>query len=313
MEARARARAAPNPPDSTRTRPPPPRPLSPQVILRGDAVDAARPGDRALFAGDLVAVPDVAAISAPGERSEMRRGGGRGGDAGAGDGGVTGPRFLGVRELTYRLAFIACSVEDATARSGGAGGGEPGETPDDVLAALPPCAAADLAAMARNPRLYADAAASIAPGVAGHADVKRSVLLQLLGGVQKTAGPEGMALRGDINVAIVGDPSTAKSQFLKYVASFLPRAVYTSGRSSSAAGLTASVVREADSGELCIEAGALMLANGAVCCIDEFDKMDVKDQVAIHEVGRERGEGVSEGSGLARARPPTLPHSSLSL
>ena len=155
-------------------------------------------------------------------------------------------------------------------------------TPDDVLASLTDAEAADLEAMRANPRAYADLARSIAPGVRGHDDVKRSVLLQLLGGVHKTTA-DGASLRGDINVAIVGDPSTAKSQILKYVASFLPRAVYTSGRASSAAGLTASVVREADSGEMAIEAGALMLANGAVCCIDEFDKMDPKDQVAIHE------------------------------
>ena len=258
-----------------------------EVILRNDAVEAARPGDQAIFTGALVAVPDVAAITAPGERTEARQGGVPGGGGGGGDGGVTGPRFLGVRELTYHLAFLATGVEDASSRRtgsaaaalGGAGSVAPGaasaETPATVLASLTDAEAADLALMRANPRLYADAARSIAPGVLGADDIKRSVLLQLVGGVPKVT-PDGIRLRGDINVAIVGDPSMAKSQVLKYVAAFLPHSVYTSGRASSAAGLTASVVREADSGELCIEAGALLLANGAVCCIDEFDKMDVK-------------------------------------
>jgi hypothetical protein len=94
----------------------------------------------------------------------------------------------------------------------------------------------------------------------GHDTVKKGILLQLLGGVHKVT-PEGMHLRGDVNVCIVGDPSTSKSQFLKYVCSIMPRAVYTSGKASSAAGLTASVIKDEETGEFSIEAGALMLAD----------------------------------------------------
>uniref|UniRef100_A0A453PWS7 DNA helicase n=1 Tax=Aegilops tauschii subsp. strangulata TaxID=200361 RepID=A0A453PWS7_AEGTS len=135
---------------------------------------------------------------------------------------------------------------------------------------------------AQRPDAYAKICSMIGPSIYGHGDVKKAIACLLFGGSKKRL-PDGVRLRGDIHALLLGDPSTAKSQFLKFVEKTAPIAVYTSGKGSSAAGLTASVTRDSNSREFYLEGGAMVLADGGVVCIDEFDKMRPEDRVAIHE------------------------------
>ncbi|CAA2984364.1 DNA replication licensing factor MCM5 [Olea europaea subsp. europaea] len=159
----------------------------------------------------------------------------------------------------------------------------------------------ELKKLTSDSNAYENVCSKIAPSIFGHADVKKADACLLFGGSRKTL-PNGVKLRGDINVLLLGDPSTAKSQFLKFVEKTAPVAVYTSGKGSSAAGLTASVIRDNSEREFYLEGGAMVLAD-VVVCIDEFDKTRAEDRITTVLKSRTPV--------LAAANPPSGRHDDL--
>jgi len=151
--------------------------------------------------------------------------------------------------------------------------------------------------LAKDPWIHRKLIMSLAPSIYGYDDMKEAILYLLFGGILKQL-PDGVTIRGDLNVLLVGDPGTAKSQLLQYVARIAPRGLYTSGRGTTAAGLTAAVLRE-KTGGMVLEAGALVLADKGVASIDEIDKMKPDDRVAIHEAMEQQTVSVAKGGIVA--------------
>lgn len=175
---------------------------------------------------------------------------------------------IGIRQPYLRVLGIQVDTE--------------GSGRSSTISTLTPAEEEEFRHLAANPQIYETIAKSIAPSIFGGEDMKKAIACLLFGGSRKRL-PDYSMRRGDINVLMLGDPGTAKSQLLKFVENCAPICVYTSGKGSSAAGLTASVMRDPATRNFVMEGGAMVLADGGVVCIDEFDKMREDDRVAIHE------------------------------
>lgn len=152
--------------------------------------------------------------------------------------------------------------------------------------------------LAKDPMIHEKIIQSIAPSIYGYREIKEGIAYLLFGGVPKVL-PDGVRVRGDVNILLVGDPGTAKSQLLQYVARIAPRGIYTSGKGSTAAGLTAAVVKDRATGDWYLEAGALVLADGGIACVDEIDKMRNEDRVAMHEVMEQQTVSIAKAGIVA--------------
>jgi len=230
------------------------------VSMKQDLVDYARPGDRIILTGIV--------------RIEQER--------------VSGVKQS--ESALYRLRMDGNNIEFIGGR--GIKGSRRTEREE-----ISPDEQKIIRTLSKNPDIYDRLIASFAPHIRGHELFKEAILLLIVGSTQRALS-DGSKVRGDINVFLVGDPGTAKSEMLKFCARIAPRGLYTSGRGSTAAGLTAAVVRDA-SGIFMLEAGAVVLGDQGLVCIDEFDKMRPEDRSALHEVMEQQSASIAKGGIVA--------------
>ena len=229
------------------------------VTIKQDLVDNARPGDRIILTGIV--------------RIEQEQ--------------ITGTR---VNSGLHRLRIEGNNIEFL----GGRGGKNSRRSEREEIS---PEEEKIIKSLGQNADVYERLINSFAPHIQGHAIIKESILLLMVGSTQRIMG-DGTKIRGDINVFLVGDPGTAKSEMLKFCARLAPRGLYTSGRGSTAAGLTAAVVRD-KTGIMMLEAGAVVLGDQGLVCIDEFDKMKPEDRSALHEVMEQQSASIAKGGIVA--------------
>jgi replicative DNA helicase Mcm len=229
------------------------------VTIKQDLVDNARPGDRIILSGIV--------------RIEQES-------------------LIGSRTTSglYRLRIDGNNVEFL-------GGRGPKTSRKTEREEISPEEEKIIKSLAKNSDIYERLIDSFAPHIQGHALIKEAILLLVVGSTQRLL-QDGTKIRGDINVFLVGDPGTAKSEMLKFCARIAPRGLYTSGRGSTAAGLTAAVVRD-KSGIMMLEAGAVVLGDQGLVCIDEFDKMKPEDRSALHEVMEQQSASIAKGGIVA--------------
>ena len=231
------------------------------ITIKQDLVDNARPGDRVILTG-IVRIEQEPVVGVSRASSGL-----------------------------YRLRIDGNNIEFLAGRSGVKASRRTEReevSPEEEKA---------IKALARDPSIDQRLIDSFAPHIKGHELIKEAILYLIIGSNQRILS-DGTKIRGDINIFLVGDPGTAKSEMLKFCARIAPRGLYTSGRGSTAAGLTAAVVRD-KSGIFMLEAGAVVLGDQGLVCIDEFDKMTTEDRSALHEVMEQQTVSIAKGGIVA--------------